>query len=205
MTDLRNFLEDFSLRPAETQPAGEAPDEAALEAAKLESFETGYRAGWDDAIKAQSDESGRISSDFAQNLQDLSFTYNEAYRQALDGVTPLLDEMLQALLPHVLQETLGLHLREQLVAMAQEIAHREVLIAVAPGTAPQVAPLLEQEFGFPLRLEEDATLAEGQADLRFGDTEKQIDLSGLLQEVSQAVEGFTHENRRNTANGAAHG
>nr|WP_240989264.1 ABC transporter ATP-binding protein [Salipiger mangrovisoli] len=174
---------------------------AEVEAATLESFDTGYRAGWDDAIKAQSEESGRIASDFAQNLQDLSFTYNEAYRQMLDGVTPLFEEMLHALLPALLHQTLGLHLREQLAMMAQEIARRDVVIAVAPGTTMQVAPLLEQDFGFPLRLEEDATLAEGQADLRFGDTERQIDLSGLLQEVSRAVEGFAHDNRRNAAHG----
>ncbi|WP_353473616.1 ABC transporter ATP-binding protein [Salipiger sp. H15] len=201
MSDLRSYFEDFSTPAAGMASSRDAPGEAEVETAKLESFDTGYRAGWDDAIKAQSEETGRISSDFAQNLQDLSFTYNEAYRQVLDGVTPLLEEMLRALLPGLLHETLGLHLSEQLAQMAEEIARREVVIAVAPGTAAQVAPLLARDFGFPLRLEEDETLAEGQADLRFGETERQIDLSGLLQEVSRAVEGFAHDNRRNAAHG----
>ncbi|SDH84367.1 ABC transporter ATP-binding protein [Alloyangia pacifica] len=201
MSDLHDFLEDFAARPSGT--AAPAPEfgEAEVEAGKLESFDTGYRAGWDDAIKAQAEETHRIASDFAQNLQDLSFTYNEAYRQVLDGVSPLLEGILQALLPTLLHETLGLHLHEQLAGMAQEIARREVLIAVAPESAAQVTPLLEQDFGFPLRLEEDPTLAEGQADLRFGETEKQIDLSGLLDEVTRAVEGFAHDNRRNAAHG----
>ncbi|MCA0941399.1 ABC transporter ATP-binding protein [Salipiger pacificus] len=201
MNDLRSFLEDFSHQHSKPEAAAASVGTAEIDAAKLESFESGYRAGWDDAIKAQSEESGRIASDFSQSLQDLSFTYNEAYRQMLDAVTPLLEDMLQALLPRLLHETLGLHLREQLGAMAQEIARREVLIAVAPGTSEQVAPLLEQDFGFPLRLEEDETLAEGQADLRFGDTERQIDLSGLLEEVTRAVEGFAHDTRRNAAHG----
>lgn len=201
MSNLHSFFEDFATRHTESAPPTPEIGEAEVEAGKLESFDTGYRAGWDDAIKAQADESHRISSDFAQNLQDLSFTYNEAYRQVLDAVTPLLEDILQALLPALLHETLGLHLHEQLAGMAQEIARREVLIAVAPESTVQLAPLLEQDFGFPLRLEEDPTLAEGQVDLRFGETEKQIDLSGLLDEVTRAVEGFAHDNRRNAAHG----
>ncbi|AWI82394.1 ABC transporter ATP-binding protein [Alloyangia pacifica] len=201
MSDLRNFLEDFSRRPPRPEVTAAESGTEQVDALKLEAFDSGYRAGWDDAITAQSEESGRIASDFSQNLQDLSFTYNEAYRQMLDAVTPLLEEMLRALLPRLLHETLGLHLREQLSAMAQEIARREVLIAVAPGTSARVAPLLDQDFGFPLRLEEDETLAEGQADLRFGETERQIDMTGLLEEVTRAVEGFAHDTRRSAAHG----
>ncbi|WP_226625734.1 ABC transporter ATP-binding protein [Alloyangia pacifica] len=201
MSDLRSFLEDFAAPRAEPDVSTASIDASEIETAKLDAFDTGYRAGWDDAIKAQSEDAGRIASDFAQNLQDLGFTYNEAYRQVLEGVTPLLEEMLQALLPRMLHETLGLHLRDQLTALAQEIAHRAVVIAVAPGTSARIAPLLEQDFGFPLRLEEDETLAEGQADLRFGETERQIDLSGLLEEVTRAVEGFAHDTRRNAAHG----
>ncbi|ANT60326.1 ABC transporter ATP-binding protein [Salipiger sp. CCB-MM3] len=200
MTDLRFYLDDFAASPPQ-QGTPAAPDEVQMESAKLESFDTGYRAGWDDAIKAQSEDQGRIASDFAQNLQDLSFTYTEAYRQLLESVTPLLEEMLRALLPAMLRDTLGLHLHAQLSAMAQQIAKREVVITVAPGATEQVAPLLEQDFGFPLRLQEDAALAEGQADLRFGETEQQIDLSGMLQEVTQAVEGFAHDTRREAAHG----
>lgn len=201
MSTLSEVLIDFGAQAP--VPVGDVAtvDENALEAAKLDSFEGGYRAGWDDAIKNQTEDHARISSDFSQSLQDLSFTYHEAYSQVLNGIAPLLEEMVRSLLPAVLQQTLGQHVQEQLMAMAQEIGAREVVIAVAPGCAATIKPLLSEDFGFSVQLHEDGTLAEGQADIRFAETERQIDLSGLLQDVTQAVQGFVHDNRREVANG----
>lgn len=200
MTGLAEFLEDFGAAPSLQAGAG-LHDEGALEAAKLEGFDGGYRAGWDDAIKAQSDDQQRITSDFAQNLQDLSFTYHEACSQVLNGISPLLEEVVAKLLPACLHETLGLHLVEQLRAMAAEIGRLDVVIAVAPGGAAAVQPLIEMEVGFPLSLVEDPTLAEGQADIRFGESETQVDLGGLVREVAEAVQAFVQDNRRKAAHG----
>ncbi len=200
---LRHFLEDFgtpsTARTARTD--GPALDESEVEAQKLESFEAGYRAGWDDAVKAHAEDHTRVSSAFGQNLQDLSFTYHEAYSQVVTAMTPLLEEMVNVLLPQIARDGLGQHIVTQLKDMAREVGSFEVVIAVAPVNAPAVAALLEEDFGFPLRLQEDDTLGEGQADIRFGETEKQIDLSDVLRTVSEAVQGFAHENRRQRANG----
>lgn len=199
---LRDILDDFGspqiLRPAMGVPIDQGAD---IEAEKLESFEEGYRAGWDDAVKAQSDDRSRISSDFAQNLQDLSFTYHEAYSHVLNAVMPLLEEMVNVLLPQMAREAIGAHIVEQLQSRAQEIGTLDVVVAVAPSNSGAVEPLLEQDFGFPLKLETDDTLAEGQADIRFGEIEQQIDLSDVLTSVSDAVHGFAHENRRTLAHG----
>ena len=201
MTGLAMFLEDFGTARAAASPPVAVPDEGALEAARLEGFDGGYRAGWDDAIKAQSDDQSRISSDFAQNLQDLSFTYHEACNQVLNAISPLLEEVVVKLLPAALHQTLGLHLAEQLRAMAADIGRLDVVIAVAPGGREAVAPLIDADFGFPLSLVEDPTLAEGQADIRFGESETQVDLGGLAREVTEAVEGFVQDNRRKVAHG----
>ncbi len=202
MTALHQLLDDFS-QASEPTPQVATPtfNEADLEGQKLEAFENGYRAGWDDAIKAQSDDSSRISSAFGQHLQDLSFTYHEAYSQVMNAMTPLLDEMVAALLPQMARETLGHHIVEQLQSMAQEIGALEVVVAVAPSNSGSVAPLLEGEFSFPIQLVEDDTLADEQADIRLGQTEKQIDLGDLIASVSEAVDGFSHDNRRKLANG----
>jgi hypothetical protein len=199
MSDLHEFLEDFGLllQPAATpQASGPGISEVDLEGQKLESFEKGYRAGWDDAVAAQSDEATRISSAFGQHLQDLSFTYHEAYGQVMSAVTPLLTELVETLLPEVARATLGQHIAEQLKKRANEIGQLEVEVAVAPTRLEAVAPLLEGNFGFPLRLVSDDTLAEEQADIRFGDQERQIDLGDLITSVSEAVQGFAHDNER---------
>jgi len=201
MTRIRAFLEDFGAPRRDQEPVLAKASVAELETTKLEAFETGYRAGWDDAIKAQTEDQSRISSDFAQNLQDLSFTYHEAYRQVMNGMSPLLEEIVSALMPKVLAESLGLHVIEHLQRMAAEIGTLDVVISVAPGSAASVLPLLDRDFGFPLQIQEDPSLAEGQADIRFAEIERQVDLSGLAQDIAQAVHGFAQENRRKIAHG----
>ncbi len=197
---LQDFLEDFdgaaAFAPAQTRMSDDE-----VETLKLSAFEEGYRAGWDDAIKAQSDDRTRISSDFAQNLQDLSFTYHEAYSQVLNAMTPLLDDIVRSVLPKIAHEALGLHILEQLKAQSRAIGALGVEIVVSPENAEAVAGLLDQDFGFPLRVTEDETMAAGQADIRFGESEQQIDLSEVLTDVSAALQGFMHENRKKVVNG----
>lgn len=202
MTALQQLLEDFAETTVQVMHVhAQGVDESEVEGQKLEAFENGYRAGWDDAIKAQSDDKTRISSAFGQHLQDLSFTYHEAYGQVMNAMTPLLDELVTAVLPELARATLGQHIVEQLQNMAHEIGTLEVVVAVSPANREAISPLLEGEFSFPIQLVEDDTLADEQADIRFGHTEKQIDLGDLIASVSEAVDGFAHDNRRKLANG----
>ena len=207
MSALAELLEDFGVKAkaagpaAQPEPSEPRITEAEIEGQKLEAFEKGYRAGWDDAVKAQSDDRTRISSAFGQHLQDLSFTYHEAYTQVMNAVTPLLDEMVRSLLPEMARQTLGHHIVQQLQAMSLEIGRMDVVIAVHPNRVEAVKPLLEQDFGFPICLTPDDSLAEEQADIRFGATERQIDLSDLATSLAEAVAGFAHDNQRKMKHG----
>lgn len=202
MTALRQLFEDFGgAAPTTAVETAPAFNEADLEGQRLEAFENGFKAGWDDAIKAQSDDKTRISSAFGQHLQDLSFTYHEACSQVMNAMTPLLNEMVNVLLPGMARATIGAHIVEKLQEMSREIGALEVQIAVSPSNVEAVSGLLEEDFGFPVRLVEDSTLADEQADIRFGKTEKQIDLGELVRSVSEAIAGFAHENQRKLANG----
>lgn len=201
MNSLQSFLEDFSVAPvAVANPAMGALTED-IESIKLDSFETGYKAGWEDAAKSQSDDRTRISSGFGQHLQDLSFTYHEAYAQVMNAMAPLLEDMVSILLPDAARSSLSAHIVDQLTEHAREIGEMEVVIAVNPRNAEAIQPLLEQDFGFPVSLTQDDTLAEEQADLRFANTEKQIDLTEALNAINEAIKGFAYENKRKVSNG----
>lgn len=200
MSALDELLEDFSGSGSAAQ-AGPVIEVSEVEGLKLEAFENGYKAGWDDAAKAQSEDRDKFSSNFAQHLQDLSFTYHEAYAQVMQGVTPLLQEVVASMLPAMAQAALGAHIVEQLEHLARSIGHMEVQVAVSPVNVNAILPLLETDFGFPLQVVQDETLADEQADIRFGETEKQIDLSDLITSIENALAGFAYNNQRKTANG----
>lgn len=167
--------------------------EVTLEEEKLEAFERGYTAGWDDAAKAQAEDRSRVTSDFANNLQELSFTYNEAYGHLAKALQPVLKQVVDGLLPGIARKSLGPQIMEQLNELAAGVGRQEVEIVVSPANAALMRDLLDRNAGFPVSLIQEASLGEGQAYLRFGENERQIDYGEVLAGIGQAVDAFFHE------------
>lgn len=200
MTDLADLLEDFGTAPQHATTVFQMTEDEA-DVLRAEAFEQGYKSGWEDAIKAQSQDQTRISSDLAQNLQDLSFTYHEAYSQVVEGMAPLLNDMVESLLPKVARDALGLHVVELLNDLTRSYSEQPVEIVVATDNSEAVAPLLKGDFKMPVSLTEDPQLAEGQAEIRFGKVERRVDLTAVLNNIQEALRGFMHDNRKEVVNG----
>lgn len=191
MTGLSTFLEDFG-----TQSVTASPNysEELLESERLEAFDKGYRAGWDDAIKAKADDTAQMSSDFAQTLQDLSFTYHEVHAQVFANLRPLFDEILQKILPDIARDTLGNHIADHLSQVARDLGTVEVTIAVAPGAGEQVTHMVnDAQVSLPMQVVETSDLRDGQAELRFAGREVSLDMADVTKQISQALEAVIHE------------
>lgn len=165
-------------------------DLSALDEAKLASFDTGYRAGWDDAAAAQTDDQSKISADLGRNLQSLGFTYQEARAHVLKAVEPLLLEIVGKLLPELARSTLAPMLLETLTPLAEGLADAPITLVVNPAARPAVEALLEQVTGLPLTIVDEPTLGEGQAWLRLGATETHVDLDSATEKIAAAVRSF---------------
>ncbi|MCL3881837.1 ABC transporter ATP-binding protein [Marivita sp. GX14005] len=192
MTGLSTYLEDFGT----VVTPGNLPgvNEDTIEAERLESFDKGYRAGWDDAIKAKSEETAQHASEFAQNLQDLSFTYHEVHAQVLSNLVPLFDEILNKMLPAVARDTLGAHICDQLSRISRDIGTASIEIAVAPGAGEQVIQMVNDTAGtLPISVVEMSDIADGQAELRLGQREISIDLADTIRQIADAVHEVIHE------------
>ncbi|MEP2029518.1 MAG: hypothetical protein ABJI96_12530 [Paracoccaceae bacterium] len=173
----------------------------ALEEKRLESFEQGYKAGWDDAIKAQGDDQTRVAADFARNMQDLSFTYHDAFNQLTKALQPLLTQVVEKVLPDLAHATLGMQVVEQITDIAKTQAGQPVEIVVSPINAKSISALAEQELGMPIAIVEEASLGEGQVFLRFGQVEREINLDQVLGGISDAVDAFFHQTEQEMNHG----
>jgi flagellar assembly protein FliH len=85
--------------------------------------------------------------------------------------------------------------------LARDQGRRSVEIAAAPDDMARLGHLLENEPDIEAALVEDDTLGSGQIYLRFGDAEREIDLSATLDGIDAAVAGFfdQHLQERATA------
>ncbi len=178
-------------------PSSPRPDQgqvvtqvSAIEETKLAAYEQGYKAGWDDAAAALAEDQTRIRADLARNLQQLSFTYQEARSHILKAVEPLLEEMVSRLLPETARETLAPLVLEKVMPMAEDLTDQPVSLVLNPAMRLPVETLIEQATGLPMQIEEEPTLPEGQVYIRLGTNEAKVDLTRVTAEIAAAVRGF---------------
>ncbi|MEP2532378.1 ABC transporter ATP-binding protein [Shimia sp.] len=167
----------------------------------LDSFEQGYKAGWEDAVRAKSDERANISADFARNIQNLSFTYHEARGAMIAELSPVIEKAVMTVLPELSRQSIGAQVSEELNTILEENSDIPVLITTSPENYEVVCELLPSDVNLPIDVVRDTNLTEGQVRLQFGQKERQIDLDEVVSVVSSAFAGFTHETQKEIMNG----
>lgn len=196
-------LEDFDLDPlprreaaAHVQPAATAPlpDPNA-------GFEEGYQAGWDDAVRAQAEDQARIGAEFARNLQEMSFTFHEARAHVIQSMEPLLDQLVSTMFPALVAQSLALTIHEEMQPLIAESADAPIELMVGPGGRHALEAHVNEIGNAAIRLIEEPSLAEGQAYLKIGRTERRIDLSGALDKIRAAIGALYELNQRTLKHG----
>lgn len=191
MTSISHLFSDLSAsRQSVPQGGGDTASEEGLEDIKLASFEAGYQAGWDDAIKSRSDEAERLTSDFVQAIEDMSFTYHEAYAKLAATLRPLLSSMITQLLPQTVTRAVEAHLLEQLDALIDAGKDNAIELAVAPDKVAYVRDLLEQRLTVPFTVAGEEALSSGQAYLRVNKVEREINLDAVRDTILAALDTY---------------
>lgn len=189
---IAHLLEDFRRSAATPANAGGQDGEEV----HLQGFESGYQAGWDDCLKAQAEDRRNISADLAQNLQDIDFTSAEAYQGVTAALTPVLQGIVQAVLPEMARAVLGAHILQILRSLIATQDRPQVELACAPANRTALQGMLETIPGPDITVREDAMLAPGQVYIRLADCEREINLGDVTDEIRQAITGFIESNRK---------
>lgn len=178
------------------------PDEEdALADVQLASFDSGYQAGWEDALKAQETTAEQAAVGIAQNLQDISFTHREAYLKLSKAMKPLLSQIVGKLLPQVAQRMVGLHILDQISELMDSHAETALEIAVCPDNLDDLQNMLSDVVRLPFTLVPDDSLSGGQAYLRMGPTELEINLDAVLSGISEALDAFYEQTKEELTDG----
>ena len=195
-------LEDFAFVP---EPAQQVPSETVsrtqMESEKSTSYENGYQAGFDDAAQAEAKNQERIRADLARNLQELSFTFHEARAHVTQAMEPLLVQVLEKVLPQIARDTLVSRIFEELQPMIEQSADSPVELMVCPADRAAIQVQAEAFDQANVKLVEENSLAEGQVYLRVGRIEKQIDLSGVIERISDSIKALYDLNERTLKHG----
>ncbi|WP_170425865.1 ABC transporter ATP-binding protein [Ruegeria arenilitoris] len=188
---IAHLLEDFTLQANGGQL--HVLDEDALEEQRLASFEQGYSAGWEDATQAQEGSRGQISADLAKSLEDMSFTYHEAVHRMAQSLEPMFQSLTKVVLPETLDLGFAARLVEQLTDMARTQIGQPMQVFVPEGCAAEVEGMIPEAISAPVQVVEDPSLDPGQARLKVGISQREVDCSGLLAAVDQAFQAYVFQ------------
>lgn len=184
----------FSLESFDDRPSPDADPMAGLAEEKwLEAFEKGYRDGWEDAERALTRRQGEISDAFAQRLQDLSFTLNEARASVRREMSSLLRGVLDTMLPDSLPRLLGPQILSDLDGLADRVSDMVIEVVVAPEQQQSIERMIARSSPRPARVVGRPGMALDTALLRFGTGEREIDLGAALAEVAMTLETYFDE------------
>lgn len=184
------LFEDFGRRELPAPQAESAPSEEDLEDLKLKSFEQGYGAGWDDAVKAQAESGHLLAETVQQSLLDARMTREQAFKAFIAASHPLIDELVTKILPVVADRTLPQHVVALLNKAIEDASDLPVEIRVSPDQHAAASRVLDGRMPDTASLTADESLAPGQACFALGPSEKQIDLPELISQISEAVDAF---------------
>ena len=188
---IAHLLEDFTLQANGGQL--HVLDEDALEEQRLASFDQGYSAGWEDATQAQESSRGQVSDDLARSLEDMSFTYHEAVQWMAQSLEPMFQSLTKVVLPEAMDRGFAARLAEELTDMARTQIGQPMQVFVPEGRAAEVEGMIPDAISSPVQVVEDASLDLGQARLKVGISQREVDCSGVLAAIDQAFQAYVFQ------------
>lgn len=189
MMSMSSLFQDFgTLKPANAGKTTMSAEE--VEDLKLHSFEGGFQAGWEEALKAQAETSSHVSEGLAASLQSASFEYNELSNSLQTAVQTIMAEVVDTVLPLAARASLGSHICEQIKSITKDALDRSVEIVVSPGREAAVHDVLTGELSEPFKVVVDPMMSPNQACLRLGSKEIDVNLDKTVAEIASAVGSF---------------
>lgn len=185
---ISHLLEEFS--GGVTQDTIEL-SELKLEEERLEAFEKGYQAGWDDSAAASHSDSDDATRRVSQSLQDMAFTYHEAYAGALAAMGPIVRQLVDTVLPQVARGLIGPHIATLLEDFVAEHGRQPVTLTCSADDLNALQDLSDGTDALPLDIVCDDELLPGHVHIRFGTAaESELDLRQVIAGVSTALDAF---------------
>lgn len=184
-----HLFQDFgTMTPAQVGKQSLSVDQ--IEDIKLQAFENGYKAGWDDAIGAQTESLTHVSAELAASLQSASFEYHELRATMNAATQSIMSEVVEKILPKMAQASLGVHIRDLVSSSIRESLDKPIEIAVGNGSEDAVRAVLTLDLQEPFTLVTDACLSPNQVVLRLGDGEAEINLDKTVADIASAITTF---------------
>lgn len=156
---------------------------------RKEAFDEGYAAGWDDAVKQTQSDASKAEAQISAALQALDFTYFEARHHVLASLRPLIEAMMNCVLPDVAKEALIPLAVAELEAIAKK-TDAPIEMRCAPTTADRLRDHLAANCSTPAKVIAEETLTDAQIRVLWAEGDWLVDTEAAQARIGEAVASF---------------
>lgn len=177
------YLEDFAAPPPAAEPI--TPPQEKID--PMQGYETGFQAGWDDAMASVAKEEGHISAEFARNLQELSFSFHEARSQVTNSLKPLISALITTLLPLSADRALAENVWKIIEPVLQDNNSPKVKLFCAPDDTDIFSEFTTHAPALQIDIQPEPTLHAGQAKFELAAEKHEVDIAALCQTILELI------------------
>jgi flagellar biosynthesis/type III secretory pathway protein FliH len=178
---IATIFEDFSQDPVLNGKGSSSVEE-------LEAYETGYKAGWEDAKLAHQTSKSHLSTALIKNVEQIQFSAAEIRAETLGRLNCVLTEVFEKLFPALRQESLRGLLEEELSQLLHQHATNDIELIVSPDDQSVLSTLIEETDDLKsIRIAARPDLTPGQAFVCFGNQKSKVDVQHAVSHIRETV------------------
>lgn len=190
---IATIFEDFSQGPILNKAGASSLEE-------LEAYETGYKAGWEDAKVAHQASKAHLSTALIKNVEQIEFSTAEIRAETLGRLHCVLVEIFEKLFPSLRQEALRGLLETELNQLLQQHAPSDIELSVSQDDQSVVSALVEETSELKsIQVVARKEMSSGQAFVCFGSEKSKIDVQQAVSHISDTVAQFLKTTQRDHA------
>jgi len=163
-----------------------------FEALRDSAYNDGVKSGAEAASRAFEEEKIRTLAPILEALNDMGFTQIEASQAMLKSMRPMVEQLVQTVLPESARLGFGAEVAALLAKAYEKAPTARIVISVAPDAVASIQSLLAPSKA-DFSVEPDPALNGLQARVNWQGGYDRIDLDAALKDVRAAIGTFFHK------------
>lgn len=160
-----------------------------FEALRENAYQEGIKKGADAATRAFEDEKIRSLAPILEALNDMCFKQVEARQAVLKSMRPMIEQLVQTILPDAAHRGFGTELAAVLCKAYEKAPTSRIEIIVAPEAVESIQSLLAPSKA-DYSVTPDESLTQLQARVKWKGGYDSIDLEAILENVRATIDSF---------------
>ncbi|MEM8656698.1 MAG: hypothetical protein AAF813_06800 [Pseudomonadota bacterium] len=183
-------LQEFSPHPLSKDPLECTVTAEEVDKAYTRGYDAGVKAGTEASALVHAEAQDRLRAELVETLRDQHQSRFAAQTEVLQGVVPLIETVVQQIVPHLVRDGLPEHARRALETALEARPDVTPVLRCAPDAMPSLETAFKEWKG-RYEVRPDSKLTPHEVHIAWDDGFDQIDLGAMVTAVLSEIRNAT--------------